>query len=152
MSKERHTDCKGAGHAGCGLCDVCRPADLSADVESMAREVLAQTVERSKGLYSDPARCAQHIREGAGVRLWPHSAIAAMDTFFRLNSVVDRGEGRFRRMVERIAEWTDAEVAAVSPAQVRHVAQVVLAGADPTYPPFAVPTRKHEVADERGAI
>ncbi|WP_267382197.1 MULTISPECIES: hypothetical protein [unclassified Sphingomonas] len=43
---------------------------------------------------------------------------------------------RFRRLVERIAAWTDGEVRAVSAAQVRYVAQVVLDGADPEYPPF----------------
>ncbi|MCG7349233.1 hypothetical protein [Sphingomonas sp. ACRSK] len=61
----------------------------------------------------------------------------------------EAAEARFRKMVQRIAEWTDEEVAIVSPAQVRHVAQVVLAGADPTYPPFAVSTRKHEVSDDQ---
>ncbi|MCC2976221.1 hypothetical protein LK533_05980 [Sphingomonas sp. PL-96] len=59
----------------------------------------------------------------------------------------DANEARFRKLLERIARWTEAEVACASPAQVRHVAQLVLDGADPTYPPSADPTRKHEDAE-----
>lgn len=44
---------------------------------------------------------------------------------------------RFERLVRRIAEWTEAEIAHVSARQTRHVAQVVLDGADPVYPSFA---------------
>jgi len=44
---------------------------------------------------------------------------------------------RFRKLVERIANWTDAEVEAVSPAQTRHIARVVVEGASPDYPVFA---------------
>jgi hypothetical protein len=56
-------------------------------------------------------------------------------------------EARFRSLIERIASWTDAEVACVSPGQVRHIAQLVLDGANPTYPPFANSIRKHEEAE-----
>jgi hypothetical protein len=59
----------------------------------------------------------------------------------------DASDARFRKMVERIATWTDAEVTCASPAQVRHVAKMVLGGADPSYSPFADPTRKHEDAE-----
>ena len=43
---------------------------------------------------------------------------------------------RFEKLVERIANWTDEELAAVDPAQTRFIAQVVMAGASPEYPPF----------------
>ncbi|QXT36868.1 hypothetical protein KV697_06085 [Sphingomonas sanguinis] len=46
---------------------------------------------------------------------------------------------RFLKLVNRIADWTDDEVKAASPEQVRHVARVVRDGADPVYPPFAAP-------------
>lgn len=46
------------------------------------------------------------------------------------------GSDRFRKLVERIAAWTDEELTAVDARQCRHVAQVVAAGADPIYPPF----------------
>ena len=57
----------------------------------------------------------------------------------------ERPARRFLKLVNRIADWTDAEVAAACPAQVRHVARVVRDGADPTYPPFAAP-KSGEVA------
>lgn len=43
---------------------------------------------------------------------------------------------RFLKLVERIANWTDQELAAVDPAQTRFIAQLVMAGASPDYPPF----------------
>lgn len=52
---------------------------------------------------------------------------------------------RFRRLVERIAAWTDEELAVVDAAQCRHVARVVIEGADPVYPPFGPSSRLHEV-------
>jgi hypothetical protein len=45
-------------------------------------------------------------------------------------------DDRFRNFVARIARWTDEEVRRVSPTQVRHIAQLVVDGADPHYPPF----------------
>lgn len=48
-------------------------------------------------------------------------------------------EARFSKMVHRMADWTDDEVKAASPEQVRHVARLVRDGADPVYPPFATP-------------
>ncbi len=54
---------------------------------------------------------------------------------------------RFWKMVDRIADWTDSEVARVSPEQVRHIARVVRDGADPVYPPFGddAPPAQHLV-------
>ena len=46
---------------------------------------------------------------------------------------------RFTKLVERMASWTDEECAGVDARQARHIAQVVLAGADPEYPAFAKP-------------
>ena len=55
--------------------------------------------------------------------------------------IVDRvNDGRYERLVRRIAEWTEGEIAVVCPRQTRHVAQVVVAGADPVYPSFAPTT------------
>ena len=52
--------------------------------------------------------------------------------------IVDRvNDGRYERLVRRIAEWTEGEIAVVCPRQTRHVAQVVVAGADPVSPSFA---------------
>ncbi|WP_294309437.1 hypothetical protein [uncultured Sphingomonas sp.] len=45
---------------------------------------------------------------------------------------------RFSKLVGRIANWTDDELKFVSPRQVRHIAQIVIAGADPDYPPFGL--------------
>ncbi|MDR6144977.1 hypothetical protein QE363_000770 [Sphingomonas sp. SORGH_AS870] len=48
---------------------------------------------------------------------------------------------RFTKLVDRIANWSDDELKFVSPRQVRHIAQVVIAGADPEYPPFELEGR-----------
>lgn len=50
---------------------------------------------------------------------------------------VDAPPERYRRLVERIANWTEQELAHVDARQVRHIARIVIAGADPVYPPFA---------------
>lgn len=42
----------------------------------------------------------------------------------------------FAKLVDRIANWTDDELKFVSPRQVRHVARIVIEGADPIYRPF----------------
>lgn len=54
---------------------------------------------------------------------------------------------RFRRLVERIAGWTDGELASVNARQTRYIAQVVIEGADPKYPPFAA-TNDERTNDE----
>lgn len=53
--------------------------------------------------------------------------------------VYAHGMDRFERLVSRIAHWSDAEVALVSPAQVRYIARLVRGGLDFDYPSFAAP-------------
>jgi hypothetical protein len=67
----------------------------------------------------------------------PPIDFTAAEANFLTAAVLEDEGNRFWNFVKRIAAWTDDELAFVDARQVRHVAAVVLAGADPTYPPFA---------------